>query len=1246
MTAVKGLSCTRLALGLTLSALVWLPVAAEAQPARDAAVTFPGQTFDVGTLPAHASITIEFEVVVENPLNAAASQVCNQGTISGENPLDSSPFSVDTDDPAAAGTANETCTGLTPLDFGDAPAPFPTLVADDGARHELGGPLLGACVDSEADGQAAPASDGDDTGAGTTTTGTCAVAGDDEDGVVLGAIVPGGTGTATVTVAGAPGLLDAWIDFNGNGSWGDAGEQIFDDLAVAVGVSNPTYAVPAGATAGLTTRARFRLSTAGVASFTGAAPDGEVEDDQVTIANPAISVTKTALPTSVPEPGGNVAFTVRVDNTGDVPVDLTALADDVYGNITQVQGDIVSTDCSVPQTIAALGFYGCTFTAAYSCDGGDSQTDTVTATAVANGTGGNTLMATGDATVTCTDAAPSLTATKTASPMSVAEPGAPVSFTVEIENTSAASDPVTLTSLTDDVYGDVTMVQGDITATDCALVTINPGDTTSCTFTALVSCNAAASPATDTVTAAGTDDEGTAASAMASASVTCTDVLPSITVSKAASPTSITEPGGVVDFTVEVTNTSVAGDPVTLTSLTDDVYGDVTMVQGDVTATDCALVTINPGDTTSCTFTAQVSCNAADGSAGDTVTAAGTDDEGNPVSGMASASVTCTDAAPSITVSKTPTPATVVEPGGPVDFTVEVTNLSVASDPVTLDTLSDDVYGDITTVQGDITATDCALTTVGPGDTYSCTFTAGVSGTAGDEITDTVTASGEDDEMTPVAGEASATVGVTGTDFGDAEDPAYPTLLASGGARHTIPPGVTLFLGAAIDHEADGQSTADADGDDTDGSDDEDGVELTSIPVPGGTGDVEVTASAAGLLDAWIDFDGNGSWADAGEQVFTGEPLSAGVNNLVYAVPAGALPNPLVARFRVSSAGGLSFDGAAADGEVEDHLVVTDSEPPTVTALDTVPATGGGLDECEAVRARLRDVVVTFSEPVLGLEDPANYRLARPGANGVFDTFDCAGSGDDELEAADSVGDANPVATVRFGAVPDGRYKLVVCDTITDLAGNPLDGGAGDLDPGGSFERTLRVDAGNRFVGGHFDCVLGGWDKLPPGAPEIGRSGEDVEDSGESGSAGLSGVGMAGLGIEQCAPVAPASPFEANPYLLAGRFRLDAAADVEAGLGRLCESFASPDCSGPPLGTFTPADQILADTGGTWLAIDSEIEIPAAALSARCSFSFLSLETPSPDAFLDALRLTGEGLIFTDGFESGNVSVWSSATGN
>src|SRR5207249_10862536 len=79
-----------------------------------------------------------------------------------------------------------------------------------------------------------------------------------------------------------------------------------------------------------------------------------------------------------------------------------------------------------------------------------------------------------------------------------------------------------------------------------------------------------------------------------------------VKVTKSASPSSLSEPGGAVTFTVKVTNASVAStDPLTLSSLVDDIYGDL---NGQGT---CATPqTILYGASYSCSFTKTVSGNA------------------------------------------------------------------------------------------------------------------------------------------------------------------------------------------------------------------------------------------------------------------------------------------------------------------------------------------------------------------------------------------------------------------------------------------------------------------------------------------------------------------------------------------------------------------------------------------------------------------------------------------------------------
>ena len=163
-------------------------------------------------------------------------------------------------------------------------------------------------------------------------------------------------------------------------------------------------------------------------------------------------------------------------------------------------------------------------------------------------------------------------------------------------------------------------------------------------------------------------------------------------------------------------------------------------------------------------------------------------------------------------------------------------------------------------------------------------------------------------------------------DFGDAPA-SYGTLLVNDGARHTVG---TLKLGSAIDAEADGQPSANADGDDVAGSpDDEDGVSFGAAFVAGTTVPVTVTVSGGpGELYGWVDFNGNGSW-ETSEQVFDGTSVVNGANALSIVVPATATTGTTYARFRLVAPSNTDLGIALVDlptgfagvGEVEDYKV-------------------------------------------------------------------------------------------------------------------------------------------------------------------------------------------------------------------------------------------------------------------------------------------------------------------------------------
>ena len=467
---------------------------------------------------------------------------------------------------------------------------------------------------------------------------------------------------------------------------------------------------------------------------------------------PSITVAKTATPLTLPEPGGPFTFSITVTNTSVEPVTLQSLVDVPYGDITRVAGRITATTCAVPRAIGVGGSYSCSFTGTFTGNAGASQTDVVTATA--RDDEGNPATASDDAAVRLTDVLPTMSVTKTPVPTSLPEPGGPVTFTFTVTNGSAV-DPLTITSLTDTDF----TLSGDA---DCQVGTVLAPRAT-CSFTQIVTITGDASgPAhEDTFTATGSDDDGNPTSAFATATVTFTDVLPGIAITKTPRPGSLPEPGGAFTFDLDISNAS--DEPVTLTSLVDVPYGDVTVVAGAITATTCALpASIAARDSYACSF-AGTFTGAPGASQTDIVTARAEDDEGNPAAASAQATVRLTDVPSSIVVTKDASPTSVPEPGAVVTFSLAVENSSPV-DTVTLESLLDDIYGDVTVVAEPIRATTCDLAppvTLAPGESYLCSFDAFTAGDAGDTVTDTVTASGTDDDGNPVSNEDSADVLVT-----------------------------------------------------------------------------------------------------------------------------------------------------------------------------------------------------------------------------------------------------------------------------------------------------------------------------------------------------------------------------------------------------------------------------------------------------------------------------------------------------
>ncbi len=327
------------------------------------------------------------------------------------------------------------------------------------------------------------------------------------------------------------------------------------------------------------------------------------------------------------------------------------------------------------------------------------------------------------------------------------------------------------------------------------------------------------------------------------------------------------------------------------------------------------------------------------------------------------------------------------------------------------------------------------------------------------------------------------------------------------------------------------------------------------------------------------------------------------------------------------------------------HYFGVDLAPPRVDNVDSVLGTGDGtLEECEEARVEIVQLLLTYSEAMnaVAAADPANYQLVATGPDNDLSTLACGGPvGDDvaiPIVGASYDGGSNTAALDLGVPLLGAVHRLFACGTLSDAAGNALDGD-GDGLGGDDFVRTFRVELANILANGHFDCDLTPWTiaETIPGA--VTHSTEDVDASSVSGSAEVFNPSATGqpesFSLSQCAPLAGGFAHDVET-----RLRLAAAPGDEVVLRRLCDFFGPADCTGASLGVAFDIFQ-FGDTGGVWVGLLDSFDPPPAAGSALCTFEILALAGESFDAFLDDVVVRPSTLIFFDGFESGDTSAWS-----
>ncbi|GAA1015996.1 hypothetical protein Aple_011310 [Acrocarpospora pleiomorpha] len=408
---------------------------------------------------------------------------------------------------------------------------------------------------------------------------------------------------------------------------------------------------------------------------------------------PGLTITKAAAaPTTVP--GGTVAYTVTLENTGETPYtgisvtdQLAGLLDDaVYNDDATATTGSLSFDSPILTWTGDIAV-GATVTINYSVtvrdpDPGDKiMINVISSTAAGNNCPDSAC------TVTVAVLTPALTIVKNAN-AATTTPGATVGYTITVTNTGQTSYPAA--TLTDSLSGvlDDAVYTGDAAATTGAVSpsgsdlnwtgALAPGGSSTITYSVTVRSpdpgdkrlinTVSSTSAGSNCPAAGSDPR-------------CTRTVPVSTLALTSTADATTTiPTGVVRYTVTATNSgevpySGAGFTFSLAeALEKATYNnDAVASSGGLAFDEAGLVTWSGALAVGETMTATASVTVNDPASGNLTSSVTSTTEGSNCPGDPSCVTTVEILEPQLTIVKTADVAT-AEPGDVVTYTVTVTN--------------------------------------------------------------------------------------------------------------------------------------------------------------------------------------------------------------------------------------------------------------------------------------------------------------------------------------------------------------------------------------------------------------------------------------------------------------------------------------------------------------------------------------------------------------------------------------------
>ncbi len=424
-------------------------------------------------------------------------------------------------------------------------------------------------------------------------------------------------------------------------------------------------------------------------------------DDEVTVnasLAPGLSLTKTASPETFSSAGEEITYAIVIENTGNVTISNITVSDPLTG---------------MNQTIASLApGSNANFTEAYNVTQADINRGSVINTATASGQdpGGQTVSATGSATITA-ELNQALSISKMASSDTFSATGDVITYSISVENTGN----VTLSNI---------VVTDPLTGMNQTIGTLSPGNIRN--FNQVYTVTQAdinEGSITNTATAVVGNISETA-------SVTISAVQnPQLTVSKSASPSTYGTVGDEITYIIKVENTG----NTTITNI---------QVTDPMTGMDETIVSLAPGASRNFTETYSVKQEDLDaGTISNTVTASN-----NTISETATATVTASQN-PALNISKVASPESYSAIGDQISYTIIVSNTG----NVTLTGVS---------IEDPLTGMNETISSLAPGAsrTFNETYLVTVAGITAGKITNTVNVAGLAPDNSTVSASAIAEV--------------------------------------------------------------------------------------------------------------------------------------------------------------------------------------------------------------------------------------------------------------------------------------------------------------------------------------------------------------------------------------------------------------------------------------------------------------------------------------------------------